>query len=228
MKAAARLHYLALGCAVAPVLLVVVSCGGEGGEPLAAATTLASPTSLPPPQGTVMPTPEGSEPYRVGWTVPTSVPAVPMREADTVWQQIAASATLIKPVLRPTYLPPALTELRRLDSGLPLFFELVYSDVSRQKWLSLAAGGIGSTVLPSPRSQQDQMIIRGTLATYQLYDTMDPTGDASLLWEEPGRWGAPGDPTLPNLDHVTYYITCYGFSKDDLIKVADSLRPVEE
>jgi len=151
-----------------------------------------------------------------------------MWEADALWQQIATTATLVNPILRPDYLPPGLTEARRLDSGERLSFTFVYSDAGRERWLSLAAGSVCNTPLPGPRSQQQQLVIRHTFATYQLYDRDDPTGDAWLLWHEPGRWGAPDDPNLPNLDHVPYCFTSRGFSKDDLMKVADSLRPVGE
>ena len=195
-----RLSLLAGGLGVAALLLA--SCGGGNAAPALPAVT---PTPLPAGQWTSL------------W------------EADTLWQQIAESATLVKPILRPAYLPPGLTEVRRLDSGEPLLhFAIIYADARHGKWLSLAAGSIGNTALPGPRSQQEQVVIRHTYATYQLYDKEDPTGDAWLLWQEPGRWGAPGDPNLPNLDHVTYYITSHGLSRDDLIKVADSLQPVEE
>jgi hypothetical protein len=153
---------------------------------------------------------------------------VPLREAEAIWQQITTTATLVNPILRPDYLPPGLTEVRWPDSGERLSFTLAYSDAPRENWLSLAAGGACNIPLPGPSSQQQQVLIRHTYATYQLYDKDDPTGDAWLLWQEPGTWGAPDDPALPNLDHVPYCITSRGFSKDDLMKVADSLRPVGE
>ena len=89
-------------------------------------------------------------------------------------------------------------------------------------------GSDWSHTLPGPRSRQEQVVIRNTYATYQLYDTEDATSDSWMVWQEPGRWGAPGDPNLPNLDHVPYLISSYGLSRDDLVKVADSLQPVEE
>ena len=150
-------------------------------------------------------------------------------EADTLWQQIVESATLVKPILRPSYLPPGLTEVQRLDSEKPpLQFGIVYADARHERWLSLAAGSTGGAALSGPHSQQQQVVIRRTYATYQLFDQENPTADAWLLWQEPGRWGAPGDPNLPNLDHVPYHISSHGLSRDDLIKVADSLQPVEE
>jgi len=150
-------------------------------------------------------------------------------EADALWQQIAESATLVKPILRPAYLPPGLTEVRRLETEKPrLQFAIVYADARHEKWLSLAAGSAGGVALSGPHSQQQQVVIRHTYATYQLLDEENPTSDAWLLWQEPGRWGAPGDPNLPNLDHVPYHISSHGLSREDLTKVADSLQPMEE
>lgn len=151
-------------------------------------------------------------------------------EADALWQQIAETATLVKPVLRPAYLPPGLTEVRLLDTEKPhLQFAIVYADAHHEKWLSLAAGSSVANAAPAgPGSLQQQVVIRHTYATYQLYDKENPTGDAWMLWQEPGKWGAPGDPNLPNLDHVPYYITSRGLSRDELVKIANSLQPVEE
>ena len=200
VKPLARLPLFAGGLGVAA--LVLASCGGGGAAP---ALPVVTPTPLPTDQ----------------W--------ISLGEADAVWQQIAESATLVKPILRPTYLPPGLTEVRRLETEEPsLRFAIIYADARHAKWLTLMAGRIGNTTLPGARSQQEQVVIRNTYATYQLYDTEDPTSDSWMLWQEPGRWGAPGDPNLPNLDHVPYVISSYGLSKGDLVKVADSLRPVEE
>jgi hypothetical protein len=196
-----RFALLAGGLGV--VGLVLASCGGGG----TAAPALPVVTPTPLPAG--------------GW--------VSFFQADAVWQQIAESASLVKPVLRPTYLPPGLTEVRRLETEEPsLRFAIIYADAGHAKWLTLSAGRIGNTTLPGPRSQQEQVVIRNTYATYQLYDTDDPTSDSWMLWQELGQWGAPGDPNLPNLDHVPYLISSYGLTKDDLRKVADGLQPVEE
>jgi hypothetical protein len=199
VKIRARLPLLAAGVALAVLLLA--SCGGGTAAP----APIVTPTPLPAGQ----------------W--------ISLSDQDTVWQQISESARFVKPILRPTYLPPGLTEVRHLETEEPsLRFAIIYADADHAKWLTLWAGSIGNTTAPNPRSQQEQVVIRNTYATYQLYDSEDPTSDSWMLWQEPGTWGAPGDPNLPNLDHVPYLISSYGLSKDDLMRVADSLRPLEE
>jgi hypothetical protein len=199
VKTRACLPLLAGGLGLA--LLLLTSCGGG--------------TAAPAPMITPTPLPAGE------W--------INISEADTVWLQIVKSAGLVKPILYPTYVPPGLTEVRRLDTEEPLLrFAIIYADAAHEKWLTLWAGNIGNTTPPSPRSRQEQVVIRNTYATYQLYDSEDPASDSWILWQEPGAWGAPGDPNLPNLDHVPYLISSFGLSKEDLMQVADSLRPLEE
>jgi hypothetical protein len=196
-----RLPLLALGLGAAALLLA--ACGGGG----TAAPASQVVTSTPLPAGE--------------W--------ISFSEADALWQEIAQSATFVKPILRPSYLPPGLTEVQRLDTEKPsLQFAIVYADARHEKWLFLAAGSTGGTALSGPHSQQQQVVIRNTYATYQLFDEENPTSDAWLLWQEPGIWGAPDNPNLPDLDHVPYNLSSHGLSRDDLIKVADSLQPVEE
>ena len=163
---------------------------------------------------------------------PTPLPAgewLSISEQDALWQEITQSATFVRPILRPSYLPPGLTEVQRLDTEKPsLQFAIVYADAHHEEWLSLSAGSTGGTTLSGPHSQQQQVVIRNTYATYQVFDDQNPTADAWLLWQEPGIWGASDNPSLPDLDHVPYNISSHGLSRDDLTKVADSLQPVEE
>ena len=163
---------------------------------------------------------------------PTPLPAgewLSISEQDALWQEITQSATFVRPILRPSYLPPGLTEVQRLDTEKPsLQFAIVYADARHESWLSLAAGSTGGTTLSGPHSQQQQVVIRNTYATYQVFDEENPTADAWLLWQERGTWGAPGDPNLPDLDHVPYNMSSNGLTRDDLVKVADSLQPLEE
>jgi len=201
VKPQARLALLAGGLGVAALLFA--SCGGGGTA--APALPVITPTPLPSGQ----------------W--------ISFWDADALWQQIGESATLVKPILRPSFLPPGLTEVQRMETEKPsLQFAIVYADARHQKWLSLAAGSTGGIALSGPHTQQQQVVIRHTYATYQVFDEENPEADAWLLWQEPGRWGAPNDPSLPNLDHVPYHISSHGLSRDDLVEVADSLQPVEE
>jgi hypothetical protein len=200
VKPRARFFLLAAGLGAAVLLLA--ACGGGTAAP---AAPVATPTPLPAGE----------------W--------VSLWEADALWQEIVQSATLVKPILRPSYLPSGLTEAQRVDTEEPLWqFSIVYADSHHEKWLALTAGSIGGIALTGPHSQQEQVVIRNTYATYQVFDEQNPTADAWLLWQEPGQWGAPGDPDLPNLDHVPYNMSSHGFTRDDLVKVADSLQPLEE
>jgi hypothetical protein len=201
VKSSMPFPLLAAGLGAAALLLA--SCGGGGTA--APAAPIVTPTPLPAGE----------------W--------ISLWEADALWQEIAQSAIMVKPILRPSYLPPGLTEVQRLDTEKPnLQFAIVYADADHEKWLSLTAGSTGGTTLSGPHSQQEQVVIRNTYATYQLFDEEKPTADAWVLWQEPGIWGAPDNPDLPNLDHVPYNISSHGLSRDDLTKVADSLQPVEE
>jgi len=206
----ARTFFPPLGCGLVLGTLLLISCGGGGPAP---APTAVTKTPAPAPTA-------------VTETLPPEPTWASLQDANALWQQIAASATLMKPILRPSYLPPDLTEVR-LWAAAREYFEIHYEDVTHDKWMGMAVGAIGNTHLCGARCQQQQVVVRNTQATYQVDDVEDPLSDAELLWEEPGKLGAPGDPSLLNLDSVTYYIVSRGFSKDDLIKVADSLQPVE-
>jgi hypothetical protein len=206
MKAAARLHYLALGCAVASALLVAVSCGGEGGEPLATATPLASPTPVAPPEGTVMPISEG----------------------DALWEWIAANSPECEPILRPTYLPSSLSRLS-LDyvdqqRGCVLF-NVVYTDSAGQARLSVGGGPWFNLPLAGADSLQEQVEVRATTGLYQLQNAAEPLGYAFLTWNEPGRWGRTGDDW--HRDYVEYLMSSEGFPKEELLKVANALEPMQ-
>jgi hypothetical protein len=212
MKAAARLNYLALGCAIAPALLVAVSCGSEGAERAGAGTALASPTpvptptSVPPPRETVMPISEG----------------------DAVWDWIAANSQECEPILRPTYLPSDLSHLSLnvagQERGCPVF-GVNYTDSAGQARLLVGGGPWFNPPLPGPDSLQEEVEVRATTGHYQLQDTTEPLGVAFLTWLEPGRWGKPGSQWYE--DFVEYIIFSEGFSKEELLKVANSLEPVE-
>jgi hypothetical protein len=206
MRAAARLHYLALGCAVVPGLLVAVSCGDDGGEAVVTATPLASPTPVAPPEGTVMPISEG----------------------DTVWEWIAANSQECEPILRPTYLPSSLSRvsLDYVDQQRGcVLFNVVYTDSAGQARLSVGGGPWFNLPLAGADSLQEQVEVRATTGVYQLQDTAEPSGYAFLAWNEPGKWGRPGDDW--HRDYLEYLISSEGFSKEELLKVANALEVVQ-
>ena len=206
MKAAARLHYLALGCAVAPVLLVAVSCGDEGAEPVATATPLASPTTLPPPEGTAM----------------------PISEHDVVWEWIAVNSQECEPILQPTYLPSSLSRvsLDYVDQQRGcVLFNVVYTNSAGEARLSVGGGPWFNPPLAGADSLQEQVEVRATTGLYQLQDVAEPLGYAFLTWLEPGTWGRPGDDW--HRDYVEYLISSEGFPKEELLKVADGLEVIQ-
>jgi hypothetical protein len=213
MKATAGLGYPALACAVAPVLLVAVSCGGEGGEAPAAASPLASPTSLPsatsvpPAQGTVMPISEGT----------------------AFWDWIAANSPECEPILQPTYLPPDLhhVTLRLADAQRGcLLFDVVYTDSAGQVRLSVGGGPwFNAPPLPKPDTVYEDVEVRGTTGGYTLQHAAEPVGVAWLTWNEPGKWGKAEDSW--HRDYVEYLMSSEGFSKEELLKVANALEPVQ-
>jgi len=207
MKAAARLHYLALGCAVAPVLLVAVSCGDDGGEPVATATPLASPTTLPPPEGTVMPTSEG----------------------DTVWEWIAVNSQECEPILQPTYLPSSLSRvsLDYVDQQRGcVLFNVTYTDSAGEARLSIGGGPwFNAPPLPAPDTVHEDVEIRGTTGGYTLRHAAEPFGLAWLTWHEAGTWGRPEDDW--HRLYVEYLMSSEGFPKDELLKVANALEVIQ-
>jgi hypothetical protein len=206
MRAAPRLHYLALGCPVALALLVAAPCGDDGSEAVATATPLASPTSVPPPEGTVM----------------------PISEHDAVWDWIAANSPECEPILRPTYLPSSLIrvslDVADQERGCVLF-GVNYTDSAGKVSLLIGGGPWFNPPLAGADSLQEQVEVRATTGVYQLQDTAEPSGYAFLAWNEPGKWGRPGDDW--HRDYLEYLISSEGFSKEELLKVANALEVVQ-
>jgi hypothetical protein len=208
MKATTGLGHLALACAVVPVLLVALSCGGEGGEPAGAGTPVASPTSVPSPQGTVMPISEGA----------------------AVWDWIAANSPECEPILRPTYLPSGLSRVtldviaQRLGCVL---FNVTYTGSSALEPRLSVGGGpwFNAPPPPEPDTVYEDVEVRGTTGGYTLQHAAEPSGRAWLTWREPGRWGKPGDDW--HRDWVDYLIASQGLSEEEVLKVANALEPVQ-
>jgi hypothetical protein len=151
---------------------------------------------------------------------------MPVSESDAVWDWITASSPEVEPVLRPTYLPfnPTLVSAPTLgeDRGC-VVFGIEYSDGTSNKRLLVGGGPWFNPPLAGPEALQEQLGVRQTTGTYQLQSAANPLGQAFLTWHEPGRWGRPGDDW--HRDYVEYLISAEGFSKEELLKVANGLQP---
>jgi len=199
-------NYLALACAVVLALLVAASCGGGDGQTVRSVGPQASP--IEPPFG---PTP------------------MPMSQNEALWDWIASNSPEVEPVLRPTYLPSNLTQMTvgMLDQRLGcVLFVIRYSDSAGTTRLAISGGPSYNLPLPGPGAAQEPLDVRQTTGTYQLQDAAEPLALAFLTWHEPGRWGRPGDDW--HRDYVEYLISGEGFSKEELLMVANSLQPVTQ
>lgn len=196
-------NFLALAGAVALALLASVSCGDGGGHAARSVGPEASATQ--PPFG---PTP------------------MPISQNEALWDWIAANSPEVEPVLRPTYLPfnPTLISAPVLgqERGCVLF-GIQYSDSTGKNNILIGGGPWYNPPLPGPEAVQERLSVRETTGTYQLQDAADPLGQAFLFWQEPGRWGRAGDDW--HRDYVEYLISAEGFSKEELLKVANGLQP---
>ena len=197
---------LAVWFGVLLALLAGVSCGDGGRPPPTIVWLEASPTALP-----FGPTP------------------MPISQNDALWDWIAANSPEVEPVLRPIYLPfkPTLVSAPVLgqERGC-VVFGIEYSDSPRKAKLLIGGGPWYNLPLPGPDAIQDRLNVRQTTGTYQLQDAAEPLGQAFLFWQEPGMWGKPGDDW--HRDYVEYLISGEGFSKEELLKVANSLQPVTQ
>ena len=184
-------------------LLIGASCGGGQTGPSLGAQ--ASPTALP--FGTPMPISQG----------------------DALWEWIADNSLECEPILRPTYLPSGLSRvsLGYVDQQRGcVLFGVDYWDSAGQARLFIDGGPWFNPPMPGPEAVQEQLNVRQTTGTYQAQDAADPLGQAFLWWQEPGQWGRPGDDW--HRDYVEYLISATGFTKEELLKVADGLQPVTQ
>ena len=102
-------------------------------------------------------------------------------------------------------------------------FGIEYSDGTSNKRLLIGGGPWYNLPLPGPDTLSEGVEVRGNVASYELYHEAEPLALAFLIWHEPGRWGRPGDDW--HRDYVEYLISAEGFSKEELLKVADGLQP---
>jgi len=184
----------------AMAVLITAACGGaSGGGSLA-----SSPT--PPPIRTPL----------------------PISEDDTLWRWIAANSPEVEPILRPAYLPSNLDhvslDLADQQRGCVLF-NVTYTDSAGRSRLSVGGGPWYNLPMPESDALQGEAEVRGTAGGYQLQHSAEPLGLAFLTWHEPGRWGRPGDDW--HRDYVEYLISSEGFAREELLKVANALEPVQ-
>ena len=152
---------------------------------------------------------------------------MPINQADALWEWIAGNSPECEPILRPTYLPSVLSLVRPhyvdRQRGCVLI-GIEYSDDTGNATLLLDVGPFPNPPLAGPEALQEQLKVRQTIGTYQQQDATNPRGQAFLLWQEPGRWGKPNDDW--HRDYVEYLVAAEGFSKEELLKVANGLQPV--
>jgi len=154
---------------------------------------------------------------------------MPISEHDAVWEWIAVNSPECEPILRPTYLPPSLSQvsldLADQQRGCVLF-NVTYTDSAGEARLSIGGGPwFNAPPLPEPDTVYEDVGVRGTTGGYTLRHAAEPLGLAWLTWNESGRWGRPADSW--HRDYVEYLISSEGFSKEEVLKVANALEPIE-
>ncbi len=148
-----------------------------------------------------------------------------VEESGVFWEQVAEATTSLDPILRPAYLPPAITRVWVPDVSTG-GFRIVNSDDSGDIIVDVAAGAL-NPALPGPNGAQERVYVNGSPGYYQVQDKADPLNRAYVCWEQLGRLGDPSVPNDPHWDHVTYLVSSVGLSKEELLAVANGLVPVE-
>ncbi len=168
---------------------------------------------------------ESLQPLESVMAVPERKPFVTVDESGTFWQEVADAATSIDPILRPSYLPPTITQVW-VPNSYDTTFRVVCSDRSGQTRITVSGGAV-NPAMPGPNSLIERVRLRGVQGNFRLRDKAEPLGTAFVYWEEPGRLGEPGRPDGPHLDHVTYMVSATDLSKEELLRVANSLEPFD-
>jgi len=153
---------------------------------------------------------------------------MPISEHDVVWEWIAVNSQECEPILQPTYLPSSLSRvsLDYVDQQRGcVLFNVVYTNSAGEARLSVGGGPWFNPPLAGADSLQEQVEVRATTGLYQLQNAAEPLGYAFLTWNEAGRWGRPEDSW--HRDYVEYLMSSEGFPKEELLKVANGLEPVE-
>ena len=154
---------------------------------------------------------------------------MPVSQSDAIWDWIAANTTECEPILRPTYLPSSLSQVspHYIDRQRGcVLFGIEYSDDTGNATLLLDGGPFPNPPLPQPDTVSEEVEVRGNVASYELYHAAEPLGLTFVTWHEPGRWGNPDDSW--HRDYVEYLISAEGFTREELLKVANGLQPVAQ
>jgi hypothetical protein len=167
----------------------------------------------------------GLRPLQSVMAVPPRWPYRSVEESDVFWEQVAEAATSLDPILRPVYLPPAITRVWVPDLGIG-GLRVVNSNDSGDIIVVVAAGAL-NPALPGPNGAQERVQVKGSPGYYQVQDKAEPLGSAYVCWQEPGRLGDPSVPGDTHWDHVTYLVSSVGLSKEELLAVANGLVPIE-
>jgi len=142
--------------------------------------------------------------------------AIPVSQADDLWQKVVTAAAGVSPVLIPAYLPAGLTEVRvrYVDYGI---FSVEY--FGQDCCLIVSAG---PTSLPLEGEQFD-VIIHDQEAVLQLNVADDPKAGLHVFWREPGRW-VP-DQTAPeqSADSIFYVVFARGLDSEEVLRFAEEL-----
>jgi hypothetical protein len=212
---------VAVGCVAALALIAALSCGGQGTPTKTVMPHSSATVSLPQAGALNRATPEPS-PTRP----PFGPTPMPVSQSDALWDWIAANTTECEPILRPTYLPSTLSRVSlHIDQQRGcVLFGVRYSDSAGETMLFVHGGPYPNPPLPAPETLREQLTVRQTMGTFQLQDAANARGQAFLWWREPGTWGAPGSDWHSN--YVEYLIAAWGFSKEELLRVANGLQLV--
>ncbi len=165
-------------------------------------------------------------------STPRRLPTRPAGDDAEIWGIIlSATAGNVSPVLRPASLPVGFETVSipepaaRADAHS---FVVEYSGPG--KWLRIGAGAFNPPPA-GPGGSQQQVQIRGLQCTpekgrdcvLQLKEGANPKDGVWLWWNEPGSWVA--EPGGARLESVFYLISAHGVDPQDVMAVAESLRP---
>ena len=210
------------------VAAIVLSLRQPVGQPVAPPTAASSPAPLsivaaPPPIPDERPA-NAARAFAAPGVPPTPTPQavtptpLPYTRAndDAVWDQIARTHGASLPViLRPTYLPAAITGVRERADVPPTAFAVDYHAAGGTV-LTLAAGLNPASLVPDgPARPDEQTIVRGQPAVLRQFPGQAAGAPFLLAWSEPGQQG--------DRAWIPYTIVARGVSRAEVERIAASL-----